>query len=198
MRIAVSLACVWACLTLAACDKQPNGTSAASATASAAPPPAPTPSAAVAPPKQCPEGSTGSGSYEDPCRASGDSRLVRVEFDKRETGVIVFAATNEGPYTVIGGARTLRAYDDKGKQLDFMIGGEPIKYVRNSGRLSQFIPAGKTQNVEFFLSDLPAGATVLEVEFEKVEMATSGDTPDFVWENPDLAKAERPASGTKP
>lgn len=181
------------CAGLTGCKENAD---ASAATPNSAPAPAPAPVPSAAPPaaeRRCPPESSGKGTYGAPCKASGTTRLVALKFVKHESPYVTFTATHSGPYRLIGGRRSLRAYDATGKQLEFRIGGGPMAYLATNEAVTP-IEAGKTGEVKFHLSEPPKGATRFEAEFDTVEMATSGTTPDFLWKNSDLARPEGPPS----
>src|SRR5881394_2946196 len=76
---------------LASCDKDagkpaPSSASAPAPTASTPPatPPPPVASAVEKKPtRPCPEGSTGKGTFEDPCKAKGKTRIMDVAWNKK-------------------------------------------------------------------------------------------------------------------
>jgi hypothetical protein len=147
---------------------------------------------------KCPAGSTGDGTYDKPCVASGDTRLVPLKYVSSDDNYIVFDAKNNGPYEVIGGQRDLWIYDASGKRLDITIpNNPPMTHTGTSGGMTPTVKPGETKQVKFFLDkkSRPAGAATYQAEFQKVEMSTTGGTPDFVWTNPGLLKGgERPMS----
>ena len=89
------------------CEEPAEETAPPKPTVSAAPTPPPATASAKPPPKprdDCPEGSSGIGTFDQPCQGSGDSRMMQVEW----TGKITdkgpkFAVTNKSKLPILHG-----------------------------------------------------------------------------------------------
>jgi len=172
----------------------------ATATASA-PPPAPPP-----PPKpreDCPEGSSGLGTSAEPCKGSGDSRMMEVKWTGKTTDEgPKFQVTNLTKKSILYGSVAVYFYDKKGKQLEVTHGGKPRPMQICSGNI--FAGAVKPEEKIFvFFScvkkeHLPEGATVIEAEAKGVGFASADGTQnDYYWSNMDLVPDVRPKGGLK-
>ncbi|HTQ05689.1 MAG TPA: hypothetical protein VMI54_17625, partial [Polyangiaceae bacterium] len=112
----------------------PPSASVAAAASTPAPPPAPPP-----PPKprdDCPEGSSGLGTSAEPCKASGDSRMMEVKWTgKTPDEGPKFAVTNKSKKSILYGSVAVYFYDKAGKQLEVTYGGKPRPMQICSGNI---------------------------------------------------------------
>src|SRR5215471_111624 len=119
--------CVAVLLTmyLVGCDKEKATPPAPSASAPAASAPAAGEAASAAPvasaPEKkpshpCPEGSTGKGTFEDPCKAKGKTRIMEVTWNKKigDKGP-TFQIVSKAKIDVVYGKVVVYFYDKAGK-----------------------------------------------------------------------------------
>jgi hypothetical protein len=197
-------------VALFGCDKEQAAPKPEPAKSSAPPipTPAPSPVASQAPPEpkhDCPEGSTGVGSFEKPCEATGPERMMEVTWTGKtgDTGPS-FRVVNKSKLVILYGKLATYFYDKKGKQLE-VAGGPPDKPkmhqdcpgnifggVMNPGEKAviTFSCVGK-QNV-------PEGTDAIEGEIKMVGFAdTEGKHSDFYWKNDEIAPDTRSKGGLK-
>jgi hypothetical protein len=183
--------------------KQETAPAKLSAAAAVAPPP-PTPSAE--PPKNrddCPKGSTGPGTNDKPCLASGDSRVMEVTYTGKTTDEgPKFAIVNKADSQILYGSLVVYFYDKAGKQLQVTAGDKKKPMQTCSGNI--FAGAVKPgEKIFMFFScvkkeHVPEGTVTIEGEVKTVGFADeSGKKNEFYWSNPDLAPDERPKSSAK-
>lgn len=168
--------------------------------------PAPAPSAAPAPPKpreDCPDGSSGLGTSAEPCKASGDSRMMEVKWTgKTPDEGPKFAVTNLSKKPILYGSVAVYFYDKAGKQLQVTAGGKPRPMQICSGNI--FAGAVKpSEKIFVFFSCVkkdvvPEGTTAIEAEAKGVGFANEAGTEnEFYWSNMDLVPDQRPKGGLK-
>jgi hypothetical protein len=163
-------------------------------------PPAPTPE----PPKlrsDCPEGSSGIGTSDSPCKGSGNARMMEVKYTGRTTDEgPKFQVINKTGKQILYGSVAAYFYDKKGKQLEVTSGGKPRPMQTCSGNIF----AGAVQPGEkifvFFScvkkDQIPEGTRAIEAEMKTVGFAdSSGKKNEYYWSNPDLIPVERPKGG---
>ncbi len=181
---------------------QPSASLAALASSTPPPPPAPPP-----PPKprdDCPEGSSGLGTSAEPCKASGDSRMMEVKWTGKTTDEgPKFAVTNKSKKPILYGSVAVYFYDKAGKQLEVTYGGKPRPMQICSGNI--FAGAVKPDEKIFvFFScvkkeHVPEGTAAIEAEAKGVGFANEAGTEnEFYWSNMDLVPDQRPKGGLKP
>jgi hypothetical protein len=187
-------------------EAPPPPPSASAPAAASTPAPAPTPSAAPEPPKpreDCPEGSSGIGTSAEPCKASGDSRMMEVKYAGKTTDEgPKFAVTNLSKKSILYGAVEVYFYDKAGKQLQVTAGGKPRAQQTCSGNI--FAGAVKPgEKIFVFFSCVkkdvvPEGTATIEAEANRVGFADDAGTKnDFYWQNMDLVPDQRPKGGIK-
>jgi len=180
----------------------PPSASVAAAASTPAPPPAPPP-----PPKprdDCPEGSSGLGTSAEPCKASGDSRMMEVKWTgKTPDEGPKFAVTNKSKKSILYGSVAVYFYDKAGKQLEVTYGGKPRPMQICSGNI--FAGAVKPDEKIFvFFScvkkeHVPEGTVAIEAEAKGVGFANDAGTEnEYYWSNMDLVPDQRPKGGIKP
>jgi len=195
---------------LAACGKEPAKEAAPAATASAAPTvsapaPAPTPSATVAvkkPSRPCPEGSSGTGTFEEPCKAKGKARIMDVSAtnkvgDKGPT----FKIINNSKQEILYGKIVAYFYDKAKKQID-SAGEKPRHRLTCAGNIfGGAVKPGEKIFMNFSCvkkEDVPKGVAFIEGEVQTVGFTDdTGNAADLYWRNDDLAPEERPKGGIK-
>ncbi len=196
-------------LALFSCAKEAKQEPAAekpSASAPAVTPPPPAPAPTPEPPKlrtDCPEGSSGIGTAEQPCKGSGDSRMMEVKY----TGKITdegpkLSVTNKTKKSILFGSVGAYFYDKAGKQLQVTAGGKPRPMQLCSGNI--FAGAVKPDEKIFVFFScvkkdfVPEGTTAIEAEVKGVGFADeSGTKNEFYWSNLDLIPDVRPKGGLK-
>jgi hypothetical protein len=180
---------------------KPSASVAAAASTPAPPPPPPAP---PKPREDCPEGSSGIGTSAEPCKASGDSRMMEVKWTgKTEDQGPKFSVTNKSKKPILYGSVAVYFYDKKGKQLDVTYGGKPRPMQICSGNI--FAGAVKPDEKIFvFFScvkkeHVPEGTAAIEAEAKGVGFANEAGTEnEFYWSNMDLVPDQRPKGGLKP
>jgi hypothetical protein len=194
---------VFGCEEKAATEQAPAKPSAS--LAAVAPPPAPSVEA-PAPPKpreDCPEGSSGIGTLDDPCKGTGDSRMMEVSYTGKTTDQgPKFSVTNKSKKPILYGSLAAYFYDKAGKQLQVTSGGKPRPRQLCSGNI--FAGAVKPdEKIYVFFScvkkeDVPEGTAAIEAEVKTVGFADEAGTQnEFYWSNTDLIPDERPKGGIK-
>ena len=215
MRNALSIAAAMAgVLACAGCSKDEGNSSAsgsssasAAAAATSAPPvassAAPIASAPPAePPHECPDGSSGVGSFAKPCDGKGTARMMTVKWTKTGDDGPSFAVTNKSKIVIVWGKIAVYFYDKAGKQLDLPPDskGNARHYHSCSGLFFQGVMnPGENAVLTFSCvpkSVVPEGTATIEAEMETVGFADpSGKKVDFYWSNPDLAPDARKKGG---
>jgi hypothetical protein len=178
--------------------------SAPPAASTAAPEPPPAPSG---PPVECPKGSTGEGSFDKPCMASGTARAMEVTWNKKKDDKDpTFRVINKMDGTILYGKIAVYFYDKAGKQLEVppRAGTEdkPKPYQTCSGNM--FGGVMKPAEKAFFTFScvkkerVPGGTVAIEAEMQTVGFADEeGKKVTSYWRNPDLMPTERPKGGVK-
>lgn len=193
---------------LSGCDegaKKETAPAPSASQAAAAPTPTPTPPPPP-PPKpreDCPEGSSGIGTSAEPCKGSGDARMMEVKWTgKTENEGPKFSVTNKTKKSILFGSVAAYFYDKKGKQLQVTHGGKPRAMQLCSGNI--FAGAVKPEEKIFvFFScikkdHIPEGTAAIEAEIKTVGFADeSGEKNEYYWSNLDLVPDERPKGGIK-
>ena len=180
---------------------QPSA-SVAAAASTPAPAPAPTPPPPT-PREDCPDGSSGIGTNAEPCKASGDSRMMEVKWTGKTTDEgPKFSVINQSKKPILFGSIAAYFYDKAGKQLQVTHGTKSRPMQICSGNV--FAGAVKPgEKIFVFFScvkkaDVPAGTAVIEAEAKGVGFANEAGTEnEFYWSNPDLVPDERPKGGVK-
>ena len=208
---------VAASLWMVGCEDKKDTSEAAAASASvasAAPSasaPAPSASASAAadvpePHHDCPANSTGIGSFNKPCEATGKERMMTVKVTKIDDKGPNFNIKNVGKLTILYGKIALYYYDKDGKQLQVSDESETPAVMRDfrtcSGNIFQGVmKPGESASLTFSCtpkSGIPANATTIEAEMQMVGFADdSGKKNDFYWRNKDLTPDKRPKGGIK-
>ncbi|HSO34154.1 MAG TPA: hypothetical protein VLT33_16580 [Labilithrix sp.] len=203
-------------LTLLGCSKDkpnegpPGAASSVSAEpgsppASVTPPPpasAPAPSAtAAATPHDCPKGSTGEGSFDKPCEAKGNARLMDVTWNgKTDDKGPFFRVTNKSPLVIVYGKIAVYFYDKAGKQLevpdDTVSPPKTVPFRSCSGNMfGGVMKAGEKAVLQFSCvgkKHVPEGTAAIEAEMQTVGFADATEKKvDFYWRNPALTPDAR-------
>jgi hypothetical protein len=191
-------------------SEAPAPSASASAPAPATPSAVPSATASAPPPEphhDCPDGSSGVGSFTAPCAAAkGTQRLMTVRWTKTDDKGPNFSIKNVGKTTIIYGRIAVYFYDKAGKQLDVKDDSEtPPKtkpFHTCSGNFFQGVmkPA-ESATLTFSCvpkSVVPDGTTTVEGEMQMVGFADGTEKKiDFYWKNPDLTPNARPKGGVK-
>jgi hypothetical protein len=221
MRNALSIAAAMtAMLAAVGCSKDEgasgssasaSASAAAAASVSAAPPPSASPAPVASappaePPHECPDGSTGPGSFAKPCDAKGAARMMTVKWTKTGDSGPSFAVTNKGKLVIVYGKIAVYFYDKAGKQLEVMDDStSPPKsrpYHTCSGQFFGGVMNPAEKEVLTFScvpkKVVPDGTATIEAEMQMVGFAdASGKKIDFYWRNADLTPDTRPKGGVK-
>jgi hypothetical protein len=192
---------------LIGCDKEEPKPSAPSATAPvvSAPPATPAPTASAPerkPVHPCPERSAGKGTFDDPCKATGKTRLMDVTWDKKigDKGP-TFKIVNNAKLEVLYGKIVVYFYDKAGKQMEVMVGDKPHHRLTCAGNI--FAGAVKPAEKVFVnfscvkKDDVPKGAVTIEGEISTMGFTDDAGKTDTYWRNDDLIPEERPKGGIK-
>lgn len=197
-------------VSLTACEKEEPKPAAPSA--STAPPVASTPPVVSAAPvasaperkpvHPCPEHSTGKGTFDDPCKATGKSRMMDVSWNKKidEKGP-TFKIINNAKLEVLYGKIVVYFYDKAGKQIEIAGGDKPRKRLMCAGNIfGGAVKPGEKIFMNFSCvkkDDVPKGAVNIEGEITVVGFTDDQGKNDTYWRNDDLAPEDRPKGGIK-
>jgi hypothetical protein len=198
-------------ISIAGCEKEEPKKPEPAKTAAPAPTPTPAPTpVASAPPEpkhDCPEGSTGAGSFEKPCEATGAERMMEVTWTGKmdDKGNPQFRVVSKSKNVILYGKLAAYFYDKAGKQLA-PAGGTPEKPKQHQdcpGNIFGGVMNPAEKAVITFScvskSHVPEGTTAIEGEIMMVGFADSeGKRNEFYWKNADLAPDTRPKGGIKP
>ena len=196
-----------ACLT--GCEQEKAKEAAPSATpiATASAPPV-TPSAPVAsaperkPVHPCPDGSSGKGTFEEPCKATGKTRIMEVLWNKKigDKGP-TFQIVNKAKLEILYGKIVVYFYDKAGKQIEISGGDKPRRRLTCAGEIfAGAVKPGEKIFVNFSCvkkEDVPKGSTAIEGEIQTVAFTDDAGKNDTYWRNDDLAPEARPKGGIK-
>ncbi len=192
---------------LVGCEQEkakPAPPSASQPTPSAsAPPSAPVASAAEKKPVHpCPDGSTGKGTFDDPCKAKGKTRIMEVTWNKKiEEKGPTFRIVNNAKLEILYGKIVVYFYDKAGKQMDVSGGDKPRRRLTCAGEIfAGPVKAGEKVFINFSCvkkDDVPKGATAIEGEIQTVGFTDDAGKNDTYWRNDDLAPEDRPKGGIK-
>jgi len=188
------------------CDEKPKEEAAAKPSAAAAAPtptPAPTPPPPPKPREDCPEGSSGIGTSAEPCKGSGDARMMEVTYTGKTTDEgPKFKVVNKTKKSILYGSVAAYFYDKAGKQLQVTHGGKPRPMQICSGNI--FAGAVKPEETIFVFfscvgkAHVPEGTKTIEAEAKMVGFSDEAGTKnEYYWQNMDLIPDERPKGGIK-
>ena len=199
-------------VSLVACEDEEKAKSAAPAASSApvatasAPPAETAAPVASAPEKKpvhpCPEHSTGKGTFDDPCRATGKRRIMDVTWDKKigDKGP-TFKIVNNGKLDVLYGKIVVYFYDKAGKQLEAHVGDKPYRRLTCAGNIfAGAVKPGEKVFMNFSCvkkDDVPKGAVAIEGEIPMVGFTDDTGKSDTYWRNDDIVPEDRPKGGIK-
>lgn len=218
-----SFLCV-ASLSLLGCSKDEkagsNPSASASASAAAIPSAAPTAAASASatpaasdsaasasPPKECPKGSSGEGTFAKPCEAKGNARMMEVAWTgKTDDKGPHFRVTNKSTLTILYGKIAVYFYDKAGKQLDVQDTSatppKAVPYRTCSGNIfSGVMKPGEKAVITFSCVEkkhVPEGTAAIEAEMQVVGFADASEKKaDTYWKNTDITPDARKKGGVK-
>jgi hypothetical protein len=209
IRCAFGIATFGVCF--ASCEKEaakpaPPATSSVAAAASTPPAPAPVPAPSTTaaekkPVYPCPDRSAGGGTFDDPCKAKGKTRLMDVSAttkigDKGPT----FKIINNAKHDVLYGKIVVYFYDKAHKQIDAP-GDKPRHRLMCAGNIfGGVVKPGEKIFMNFSCvkkDDVPKGVVAIEGEIQTVGVTEDGTKIDSYWRNDDLVPEDRPKGGIK-
>jgi len=210
MLVSKTALIVAAVLAVSGCDDEPSSSAkpAPTGTPAAAPSAAPKATAPVAsaapePKHDCPEGSTGNGSFRKPCEAKGDARMMEVTWTgKMDDKGPSFRVTNTSKIEILYGKMVVYFYDNDGKQLDAKDGEKDVPAKSCAGNIFQGpMKPGEKAVITFSCvrkSNVPEDAKFIEAEMEMVGFTgEDGKKNEYYWRNKELTPDVRPKSKKK-
>jgi len=203
-------AVLFVAVSLVGCEKEEEKKPEPAKSAAPAPTPTPAPTPPPPPPEpkhDCPENSTGVGSFDKPCEATGAERMMEVTWTGKydDKGNPQFRVVNKSKLVILYGKMIAYFYDKAGKQLA-PAGGSPDKPKQHQdcpGNIfGGVMNAGEKAVITFSCvgkAHIPEGTTAIEGEIKMVGFADSdGKKSEFYWKNDELAPDARPKGGIKP
>ena len=205
---AAKLVCTVSIVCVVGCEEEPKPEAKGAPSAAPAPTPAPTPVASTPPEPEekhdCPEGSTGSGSFNKPCEAKGKERLMKVEWNGKQTDKgPPFRVQNTSKLPIVYGKMAAYFYDKAGKQLQVKdASGKESPMQWCAGKIFQGpMKVGEKAVITFSCvnaSHVPEGTAAIEAEMQMVGFTDDeGKQTKFYWRNADLTPDVRPKGGVK-
>jgi len=194
---------------LVACDKEEPKPSAPSATPPpvVSTPPVASPAPVASAPERkpvhpCPDKSAGKGTFDDPCKATGKTRMMEVTWDKKigDKGP-TFKIINNAKLEILYGKIVVYFYDKAGKQMEVKVGDKPHRRLTCAGNI--FAGAVKPAEKVFVnfscvkKDDVPKDAVTIEGEVATVAFTDDTGKNDTYWRNDDLIPEDRPKGGIK-
>jgi hypothetical protein len=143
----------------------------------------------------CPEGSTGPGTFDKPCEGKGKTRMMQVSWTGKMTDTgPSFRVTNTSKLDIIYGKLAAYFYDKSGKQLEAVGSSESGDKKRPqqwcAGKIFDGpMKAGEKAVITFSCvkkSNVPEGTAFIEGELEMVGFPDQTGKTDFYWRNSDL------------
>ena len=166
-------------------------------------PAAPT-SSAPAMRADCPKGSSGPGTFDKPCEAKGNARLMEVVWTgKTDEKGPHFRVTNKASAPILYGRIAVYYYDKAGKQLDVKDStGKTTSHGSCGGNIfSGVMKTGEKAVLTFSCvtkESVPEHTAALEAEMQMVGFADETEKKSqLYWKNDDLAPDARKKGGTK-
>ena len=211
MRTLAALSMVIAVVACSQEDTRPTLSDAsAGPSASAKPAPAPVPSASASaapePHHDCPAGSTGVGSFNQPCEAKGATRLMTVRWTKTDDKGPNFSIKNISQSTILYGRIAVYFYDKSGKQIEVPdtsdTAGKTKPFHTCAGAFFQGVmKPGESAVLTFSCVPkkvVPDSATTIEAEMQIVGFADPSEKKiDYYWRNAELTPNMRRKGGIK-
>jgi hypothetical protein len=198
-------------LFIVSCDeKKPAGPNAAAssapAVASTAPPVASSaaPAASAPPRSDCPKGSAGPGTFDQPCDQKGSTRLMEIAWTgKTDDKGPHFKVTNKSSSVILYGRVAAYFYDKAGKQLEVKdASGKGHPSHGCGGNIFGGVMKPKENAVITFScvkkETVPEGTAAIEAEIPMVGFASADEKKsEFYWRNEDLVPEQRKKGGVK-
>ena len=167
-------------------------------------PAAPVPST---PAVACPDGSKGEGTMNNPCEASGNSRMMDVAWTgKTDDKGPFFKVTNKSKSVILYGKIAVYFYDKAGKQLDVPsnsgLADKAKPFHTCSGNMfGGVMKAGEKAVVQFSCvkkERVPEDTKTIEAEMQMVGFADANEKAvESYWRNNDLTPEARKKGGVK-
>lgn len=210
---ALMTAAIAACIGACGDEQKPAG--APSASAPAAPPAASAAAAASAtapaasasasgPVHDCPPGSAGDASFNKPCDAKGNARMMTVEWTGKMTDTgPSFRVVNKSPSVILYGKVVAYFYDKAGKQLEVKdASGKNRPNQPCTGNLFSGVMKPAEKAVITFScvkkDHVPEGTAAIEAEMQMVGFADASEKKsEYYWRNNDLTPDTRAKGGVK-
>ncbi|HEY5962357.1 MAG TPA: hypothetical protein VIV60_37630, partial [Polyangiaceae bacterium] len=159
------------------------------------------------PPVDCPKGSTGPGTFDKPCEATGNARMMEVTWTgKMDDKGPTFRVINKSPAVILHGKVVVYYYDKAGKQLEIPAPSGSTAKPRPYHSCGGFIFGGVMKPAEkAFLTfscvkkeKVPEGTKAIEAEIQTVGFADETEKKvSYYWRNNDLTPDERRKGGVK-
>ena len=196
--------------TLCSCEEEKKPDKApVKATASTAEPKASSAPLASAGPSEphhdCPEGSSGEGSFNKPCEASGTARMMEVSWTgKLKDEGPSFRVQSKSKLEILYGRVVVYFYDKAGKQLE--VKGEGDQKNKPNQPCAGNIFEGPMKPDEKAVitfscvkkAHVPEGTTAIEAEMQMVGFSdATSKKSEFYWRNKDLTPDTRAKSDAK-
>jgi hypothetical protein len=214
MRTSLRLSIALALVLNAGCSKEeakpaplpsaaPEAAPPAAPSTSASAAPSAAPSATAEPHHDCPAKSSGVGSFDKPCEATGAVRVMTVRWTKTDDKGPSFSIKNIGNTTILYGKIGVYFYDKAGKQLDVTDdSGKTKPFHTCSGNFFQGVMKPSESAVLTFScvpkKVIPDGTATIEGEMQMVGFADATEKKnDFYWRNMDLTPNVRKKGGVK-
>lgn len=206
MSTAKTIALAAVLLLACGCDEEKPKAATGASSASAAPKPSvapPTPSAAasvapLAPKHDCPEGTSGDGTFEKPCEAKGTARVMEVTWNgKMDDKGPSFRVVNTSKVDITYGKLVVYFYDKAGKQLEVKDEDKARPSKTCAGNIFDGpMKAGEKAVITFSCvkkDHVPEGATAIQAELEVAGLTDEGGKKNaYYWRNKELSPDVRP------
>lgn len=188
------------------CDDEKPAPAKGASSASAAPqatvaPPTPSATASAPPPApkhDCPEGTSGEGTFEKPCEAKGTARVMEVTWNgKMDDKGPSFRVVNTSKVDITYGKLVVYFYDKAGKQLEVKDDEKARPSKVCAGNIFDGpMKAGEKAVITFSCvkkDHVPEGATAIQAELEVAGMTDEGGKKNaYYWRNKELSPDVRP------
>jgi hypothetical protein len=155
----------------------------------------------------CPEGSSGEGTYDKPCMGSGDARMMEAQWTgKTDDKGPHFRVINTSPKVILYGKIAVYFYDKAGKQLEVAgKDGDSAKsrsYATCSGNIFAGVMKPQEKAIITFSCIkkelVPEGTAAIEAEMPMVGFADATEhRSEYYWRNDDVAPDQRPKGAGK-
>jgi hypothetical protein len=155
----------------------------------------------------CPKGSSGEGTINNPCEGKGATRMMQVTWiGKYDDKGPQFRVVNVSPMTILYGKIAIYFYDKAGKQIDVENphngSAKPSPFFTCGGDIFAGVMKPKEKAVLSFScvpkDRVPEDAKAIEGEMQMVGFADdSGKHSKLFWRNEDLTPEARKKGGVK-